>query len=175
MEAARKKTAELGEHHATLSEGLGKAWTFIENQAVTAMAAINKALGEQLNLMKQWEDEANRLGIAFGNIKPPKAPEAPAQFARPANVFAGLSGSTERQAPQGMSEADEKKIEAVLNARKEALDKASKATADHTKAVNDLVKAYSGQDAIAKAALQAEALAKVEASGLPVSKMARDT
>lgn len=56
MEAARRKTLELGEQSETLTELLSSAWTMVGNGVTRAVAAINVGLGKGLSIFKYFGD-----------------------------------------------------------------------------------------------------------------------
>lgn len=61
MEAARKKTAELGDQTKTLGEILTTMWTSVENRVTRAVGEVNVGLGRMLSSTDKFE-QAMRSG-----------------------------------------------------------------------------------------------------------------
>lgn len=160
MEAARKKTAELGEQELTATEIGSIAWTKFGNVVTVVFARANEDLGRHLNLLKQIREDADRLGISFENIKPPKAPAAP-------QVRIGATPI----------ELDQKELDEItegLNKQREALDDAAKKAIEHANAIRALADSYSGLAVIKTAKDALEAVNLNLKNGITIAEMTEE-
>jgi hypothetical protein len=165
MEAARKKTAELGEQTLTLSERMGQLWTVIENTVTKRASDMNVVLGKATESwkdffqfirdaaqFKSWDELAKKLekprqaGLPFID---------PGALARESKAFQDEMAAVDKAFDESKRKA-KAHAESIADLRTELSGKGT------IRAAQDMVKAINGMtDATGKA--------------LPVWKLTRDT
>lgn len=143
MEAARKKTAQLGDQQPTLTNLITQGWTQIGNVVTDVAAKINVEAGKQFNLIQKMKDDLDRFGLSSaGTLKPPSAP----------NIT--NSGIQNVQSLDAALAA----LDNGLDKQREAAKKASDAIEAHAKSIQQLRDQLSGKGTIAAANDMVEAL-----------------
>ena len=105
MEAARKKTAELGEQSKTLGEILSTVWTKVGDQVSSAVSDINIGLGRLLSSFKNLES-AMRGGGGGNFILSPFIISAAAADQKAADLDRTLRNSIISKPPVGWGKID---------------------------------------------------------------------
>jgi hypothetical protein len=152
MEAARRKTAELGEHTRTLTEIAQSAWTKIGNAVTSRVAEIN-------TLFQRMNDDLDNYGlraVKAAAVKPPAifTPEGVRQIR--------------------LTDEEMERVNKTLDEQRQVLDKASEKARQHAEAFRAAVDQMKGTTAINAAA---DALKRVSAAmheGVPLAKMTRE-
>lgn len=126
MRKAQEKSAELGESQLTLSERFTQAWTIVWDVTTRGMAALNRALGEDVTKstlfksLKLWRDAYYTVFDKIGNLPIPKSPKL---------LPEGMQQLPSAASQIELSREQERQVEAVKKAARES-EVAAKQAAD---------------------------------------------
>lgn len=155
MEAARKKTKELGDQTLTLSEIALSVWTRIGNEVSSEASRINNAFGpseQQYALSffstlgldaKKFSTDLSDLGRLVDTVRG-KMDKLPSVAAEPKDLPA-------QQKPLGMSVEEMQAIGNALDKEREALNRAAEAAKKWRETLDAAFRKWSGADMVEQA------------------------